>query len=48
MKKIVFQVLNAINRAILPKYSKRNPEKLSKMQLAVLAFRYYVLINSKD
>lgn len=48
MKKSVFKILNAINQVILPKYSKRDPAKLSKLQQAVVAFRYYILINSLD
>ncbi|SEG59153.1 hypothetical protein SAMN05421877_11065 [Sphingobacterium lactis] len=48
MKKGFFRILNKINQAILPKYSKEDPSKLSKLQQAVVAYRYYVLIHSKD
>lgn len=48
MKKSVFKFLNIINKAILPKYSKQDPSKLSKLQQAIVAFRYYVLINALD
>ena len=48
MKKGFFKLLNSINQKILPKYSKKDPSKLSKLQQAVVAYRYYVLINSMD
>ncbi|MBD1429627.1 MULTISPECIES: hypothetical protein [Sphingobacterium] len=48
MKKKFFKILNNINKAILPKYSKLDPSKLSKFQQAIVAFRYYVLTNSLD
>lgn len=48
MKKSFFKILNALNKAVLPKYSKQDPSTLSKLQQAIVAFRYYVLINSLD
>ncbi|WP_312697887.1 MULTISPECIES: hypothetical protein [Sphingobacterium] len=48
MKKGFFRILNKINQKVLPKYSKEDPSKLSKLQQAVVAYRYYVLINSMD
>ncbi|WP_202912420.1 hypothetical protein [Sphingobacterium olei] len=48
MKKALFKFLNDINKAVLPKYSKQDPSTLSKLQQAVVAYRYYVLINSLD
>ena len=48
MKKGFFRILNKINQKVLPKYSKEDPSKLSKVQQAVVAYRYYVLINSMD
>ncbi|SDL13223.1 Uncharacterised protein [Sphingobacterium mizutaii] len=48
MKKGFFRILNKINQKALPKYSKEDPSKLSKLQQAVVAYRYYVLINSMD
>ncbi len=48
MKKGFFKFLNKINQKILPKYSKEDPSKLSKLQQAVVAYRYYVLIQSMD
>ncbi|WP_165319183.1 hypothetical protein [Sphingobacterium sp. SGG-5] len=48
MKKYLFRLLNKLNKAFLPKYSKLDPSKLSKLQQAVVAYRYYVLINALD
>lgn len=48
MKKGFFRILNKINQKVLPKYSKEDPSKLSKLQQVVVAYRYYVLINSMD
>ncbi|HCR76784.1 MAG TPA: hypothetical protein DIW37_10350 [Chryseobacterium sp.] len=48
MKKSFFRFLNTINKAILPKLSDKDPSKLTKIQKGILAYRYFVLINSMD
>ncbi len=48
MKKGFFKLLNKVNKTILPKYSQLDPSKLSKLQQAVVAYRYFVLIQSLD
>ncbi|MBX2951903.1 MAG: hypothetical protein KF870_05325 [Leadbetterella sp.] len=48
MKKSFFRFLNKVNKAVLPKYSKKDPMKLTKFEQAVVAYKYYVLINSLD
>ncbi|MCX8526087.1 hypothetical protein OF897_19415 [Chryseobacterium formosus] len=48
MKKSVFKFLNKINKKILPKLSDKDPLKLTKFQKGILAYRYFVLINSMD
>ncbi|WP_312206640.1 hypothetical protein [Epilithonimonas hominis] len=48
MKKAFFKLLNKINVAVLPKYSKRDFTKLNKFQKAIFGYRYIVLINSLD
>ncbi len=48
MKKSLFKLLNRINKKILPKYSQQDPSKLSKIQQAIVAYRYYVLIHSLE
>lgn len=35
-----------VNRWLLPRYSKRNLSKLSKVDQAIIAFRYWVTKNS--
>ncbi|MDC8105360.1 hypothetical protein ACNFU2_10670 [Chryseobacterium sp. PTM-20240506] len=48
MKKSFFRILNAINKKILPKLSDKDPSSLTKLQKGILAYRYFVLINSMD
>jgi len=48
MKKLFFKILNSINKKILPSYIDKDPAKLSKVQQAVLAFRYWILVQSKE
>jgi hypothetical protein len=48
MKKSILKVLNNINKAILPKYSKRDFTKLNKFQKLIFGYRYKVLLNSLD
>jgi|TARA_B110000914_G_C15241200_1_gene344223 hypothetical protein len=47
MKKI-FKILAKINKLILPSMTKRrlDPVKASKVQLALIGWRYYVTKNS--
>jgi len=46
MKRAFFKTLVRINNALLPKLSGKDPSKLSKAQQAILAYRYWALINS--
>jgi hypothetical protein len=48
MKKSLFRLLSNLNRWILPRYSKRDLTKLSKVDQAIIAFRYWVTKNSLD
>ncbi|MFC3159326.1 hypothetical protein [Chryseobacterium arachidis] len=48
MKKSFFRFLNKINKAVLPKLSDKDPNKLTKIQKGILAYRYFVLVNSLD
>lgn len=48
MKKSFFKFLNKINKVILPKLSNKDPNKLTKIQKGILAYRYFVLVNSLD
>jgi hypothetical protein len=46
IKGYIFKGLNSINRRLLPSYRKKNPLKLTKMQKAITAYRYWILIQS--
>lgn len=48
MKKSFFRVLNRINKAILLKLSGKDPNSLTSLQKGILAYRYFVLVNSLD
>ncbi|EJL72446.1 hypothetical protein [Chryseobacterium populi] len=48
MKKTFFRLLNTINKAVLPKLSNKDPNTLTKLQKGILAYRYFVLVNSLD
>jgi hypothetical protein len=48
MKKSLFKVVARINRWILPRYSKRDLARLSKLDQALIAFRYWVTKNSLE
>jgi hypothetical protein len=46
MKRTAFQLLAWINRMILPRMSKKDVTKLTKMQKAIVAYRYWVTIHA--
>lgn len=48
MKKALFKVLVKINNAILPSLYKKDPNKLSTWQEAILGYRYWVLTQALD
>jgi hypothetical protein len=48
MKKSFFRLLNVINKKVLPKLSKKDPNRLTKIEKGILAYRYFVLVNSLD
>lgn len=48
MKKMAFQILAKVNKVILPRYSKRDITKLSKVDKAIVAFRYWVTIHALE
>jgi len=47
-KKMFFKLLAKINKRVLPRYSQRNINTLSKFDKALIAYRYWVTINSLD
>lgn len=48
MRIAVFKLLAKINKLILPSFSKKRLDlsKASKMQLALIAWRYYITTNA--
>jgi hypothetical protein len=44
--KALFQVLAKVNKAILPKYSKKDLYKLNKVDKIIIGYRYWVTKNS--
>lgn len=46
MKRAFFKTLVRFNKLVLPKLSGKDPSKLSKAQQAMLAYRYWALVNS--
>ena len=48
MKQQFFIILNKFNKKVFPKLGGQDPLKMNKFQKAILAYRYYVVINSLD
>lgn len=46
LKRSFFKTLAKINKVIVPRYSKRDVTKLSKIDKALVAYRYWVTINA--
>ena len=44
----MFKILAKINKFILPKYSKRDINKLSKIDQAIIGYRYWVTKNALE
>ena len=48
MKKSLFKFLAKFNKAVLPSMAQKDLTKLTKMQKALVGYRYWVTINSLD
>jgi hypothetical protein len=50
MKKQIFIILSKLNKVLLPSFSKRRLDlsKASKVQLAIIGWRYYVTTKALD
>jgi hypothetical protein len=46
MKKSIFKILAGINKVIMPRYSQRDISRLSKIDKALVAYRYWVTLNA--
>jgi hypothetical protein len=48
MKKLIFRFLARLNKRVLPQYSKRDINRLSKLDKALVAYRYWVTLHVLD
>ncbi len=48
LKKSIFKALARLNKLILPRYSKRDINRLSKLDKIVVAYRYWITIHALD
>ena len=48
LQKKLFKILARINKLVLPRYSKRDLAKLSKIEKALVAYRYWVTTHALD
>ena len=48
LQKRLFKILARINKVILPRVSKRDLTKLSKIDKALVAYRYWVTTHALD
>jgi len=48
MTKSFFKILAKLNKLILPKYSRRDISRLSKLDKALVAYRYWVTLHVLD
>lgn len=46
MKKTLFKTLAWLNRRILPRYSRRNLDRLGKVDKLIILYRYWVTRNA--
>lgn len=46
MRRLAFRWLAQLNKVLLPRYSKRDLSKLSAVDKALVAYRYWVTINA--
>jgi hypothetical protein len=48
MKKSLFKLLAIINKTLMPSFGKKDLTKLSKLEKAMVAYRYWVTTNALD
>jgi len=46
ISKNAFKILAKLNKIILPSYARRNLNKLSKLDKAIIGYRYWITKNS--
>ncbi|HMG89092.1 MAG TPA: hypothetical protein VK589_03500 [Chryseolinea sp.] len=48
MKKSFFKLLAKLNKRILPRHSRKDITRLSKIDKALVAYRYWVTLHALD
>ncbi|MFM8742192.1 MAG: hypothetical protein ACKODM_02535 [Cytophagales bacterium] len=48
MKQTIFQILAKINKVVMPSMAKKDLTKLSKLEKAMVVYRYWVTTNALD
>jgi len=50
MKKLFFKIIAKLNKLLLPSYSKQQLDlaKASKLQMAIIGWRYFITKNALD
>lgn len=43
---MIFKALAKVNKFLLPRYSKRDLNKLNKLDLAIISYRYFITKNA--
>lgn len=43
---MIFKVLAKVNKYLLPRYSKRDLNKLNKLDLLIIGYRYFITKNA--
>lgn len=46
--KLAFKTLALLNKTILPKYYKRDLNKLKKWEKTIIGYKYWILIKALD
>jgi hypothetical protein len=47
-KKHFFKILAKLNKVIMPRFSRKDITRLSKIEKGLVAWRYWVTLNSLD
>jgi hypothetical protein len=48
IRKSIFKALARLNKLVLPRYSKRDINHLSKFDKAIVAYRYWITVHALD
>jgi hypothetical protein len=47
-KKDLFKMLARVNKVIMPRFSQKDITRLTKIEKVMVAYRYWVTVNSLD